>query len=1384
MSKGFDQIESDENKIDVVSFLKSLNTDDLARVKSINPNAIATIETELKDSVWNFNIQNFSPEKCEFDLQGDNKSIRSHLWHLAFAVDSIYQEIQGGARYRSRYFQNIRSDLISKTINHSYFVKFSARLNEGEFRLRNGSLLDADNLVNLIGNINNLELKPLRKYFNHIEHRRGDFWDAGRLTAIYENWIMREWRVDVSKDKNKAPNESADYGQLKKNWKKRKGNVIKFWLATNPDQTIPPYQDYNNRRPPRCQSLILNSDYLDRKYPDWESWLHKLKEIQNIKNKLAEFETGLREIRSSSGNPYFFNCDAIAKDLGQRTTKDLRAREFQLILDRVKLSDPLMLNEIFSRTKQIRQNHSTDRDIQLARRKLEDAIAESELPADLKTHRHYADQSVFAPGTFLHFACQYYRQRQRARAGRIFIHPEYRFSKKRGYQNTGRFESKEHLLSYCNHKPRQKRYQNLDDVASLLNVHPDFLAKAKGNDELSAWFEKIKGLKSNCAKAADMQKKYRGRLKSAYLDWNGSPGSELSWLAKRAASLYAEIGNAVFENNPARLDDWLKRQEQNPVVALYLLIQLHSIVFSGDRSGFANTCAVCSRDNSYRCVQAEDGSAYAQRLPAIATRLIDGAVMKIARIVCRAIANDKWEQIENYVERGFNIRIPIITESNRFYFEPDLADLKERRTERAEDLSSLEKENRISSDSSGLSPYSGSTLREDGDIDHIIPRSHPKWGTLNDEANLIYTSREDNEIKGNSKYSLSHLSDAYKAKQFDTHDDDAIASWIKETIWDVQSERFTFGPYRSFRNLSFDQRKAFRHALFLVDDPIREKVLEAIDHRVKTFVNGTQRYFAEVLANELYKKAKSLGKGHLISFDYFGVEAADNSRGDGIFSLRRDLVKHYLNNLSEYDKSDTAAQEPYSHLIDAQIAFCKIAFEHQGEGSIRLQMNGMGLWSRPNLGMENHDAKDLKVFDAQFFDTIDVKPENTQEKMLTRRRPEKDFFDHQQMHRDTIYAEHYLPVLVGINDYAGEVRIGFDWKNSFALNDTKPNRRKLYFVLRFSEFGSMTGDLTENDSFQVLNSIMLSTAKLKSSYFYISLKKQQIQEYYVANFNMALPYANPEELKFLRKISYRTERKQIKHLEEAEKIQQTDKYFKVANSSIDLPVKKEWDRLVHEWKITDLSDEKFLKNYFAKKSNSHQSSQHQRSRQDYSLPAKTSEGKFLIKRYSWTGDAVFQVVNESNSNLKPFVLAIDKDSGKLVELLVDAFKSRNVFRLQRDAYEFELNDKLILIQQDKWISVQLDEDLISCLSYKIDNKTRPKICVEIYDKSPETIKKIISLILKNALLRPRYETENEQERIASDLERQGRVEYQGNSMNEEIKQKVVQAIYKFDCGKN
>ncbi len=1399
---GLQHIRDEGNTVDLAEKLNQQTSSVASEILSSLPADLEKQKAELNASIWNFDAEKFKLEKASFDpketsnnsnrvnkriLQARKKWLRTHIHHFAFALHTVVQELSTGARHRSKYFQEIKVTLECVNHQHGYLNSFCARLQSGEFKIQNGTSLTPQSLANLIGHLSNLELKPLRKYFNDKRHKQGDYWDRSRLKDQFEHWILREWRVNPEKDLDKAPGAEYDYQKLRSIYKAHQGSVVDFWLKQSPLFTIPPYQDKNNRRPPKCQSLVLNTEFLDNNYRDWRAWLKELLLLSEVKEYLGNYKEEMEELKSSKDTGYFGGelINLPQRNSGRRTAKDLDARILQFLLDRVKDEDILKLNDIFSHTKKLRQQQSTRKDREKTREKLAKAMNCSRLPDNLKTRPNYDDSGVFAQGSFMHLICNYYKNRQKAREGRIFIHPEYRFVKGRGFENAGRFEDRDHLLTYCNHKPRQKRYQLISDIAGLFQISPRQLKKrTKSNDhtELTDWLKNIYGLKTNCADAASEQKNFRGQLKGKVREvWNESNSQDkLFRLVKKCVELCGEIGSRLYDE--AQSEEWNQNLQDHPANAVFLLAQINNIAFK-ERRGNAKTCSVCSLDNAQR-MQMFEKSVKAQRLPSIPTRLIDGAVMRLARILGAAIAKDKWLKIEKNLSSGIEVRIPIITESNRFEFEPDLQELKGRKADRSDLKEILSSKRKRIKESTQFSPYSGVELGNTGDIDHIIPRAHPKWGTLNDEANLIFTSEQDNRAsKGDSEFSLSDLHPRYKRYVFGTADDSRIEKQIKDTIGDGQGGQFKFGRYFNFINLTKEQQRAFRHALFLkIGDPLRELVISTINHRTKSLVNGTQRYFAEVLANALYKKAKRIDKHHLLSFDYFGVEAQDNSRGDGIHNLRHDLVTYYRQDLDVYSKSGNSSQKPYSHLLDAQVAFCIIADAHRGSGGLRLELGNTGIWSRVNQMTGEREIMNSQVNDDSLFKAIQVEPKNFREISLERRKPDRQYFKHRSIHRDGMYAEHYLPILV--HRKLSEVRIGFDWKNSFPLNDTKFNRRKLYFALQFNpKTESLV--LTEEFSFERLRSKLMQIGiKSKENYFCISLNTQMIHFYYIEHFNTAKGYQDYSKgMRFLRDtLSYRTEKIQITTLDDAKKILNNQKNFKLSidQGNLILPVKNEWPRLIDAWeKSSELKDGDFLRKYFRPK---HQHP-HKKIRQVYSLPIKSSGGHILLKRKSWNHTPIFQIVNDSNSQkigAKAFIPACNSE-GEICKFLSNSAKSRNTFFLKKEEYYSELSDTVRLIDTEKWHRVELSKSLekigVTVLEYRIEDNSRPRIRFKFDQKLAE---KNIDKIFQDSLLKPRenkVKLEFKTKLNSSEFEF---MEYKAKSFSKEIKSslsKVLQQYY-------
>ena len=1270
--------EASENWVDIANYLDEKSP---ASKKKIHDSLQSTgyldslkkEQKRLEGTVWGFEPSKF--ELSEFEKvdgsenESEDKSAKVHLCHFAYALHKTLSELKSGGRHRSKYFEEVKNVLSGKDHWEKYLKKFCSKLQSGEYKP-----LTVETLTHLLGHISNLELKPLRKYFNDKKHRGKDYWDELRLNKLVARWMMKEWRVG-EKDRDKADDDAEfSYKKLKEKWEGKKGSVIDFWLKTDPRFTIPPYQDNNNRRPPRCQSLLLNVQYLNRKYPDWHKWLDQLKDLEGVavhlgsgENEMSgsrDYERVLRDLKSGKDNRYFDTKTTgnMKRDSGRRTMEELDARVLQFVLDRVKAEDPIGLNEIYSRTKQVRQSRADRK----AKAELERILKDSNLSPKLKSNPN-DNAAVFPDGSFLHFICAYYRDRQRAKDGRIFIHPVYKRVDGRGYENTGRFYDKDSLLTYCNHKPRQKRHQMLGDVAALFQVSPDRLRKhldssedaASDYEAIISWLEGVDGLKSNCERAAKEQKERRGMLKQdiqriyGRIHHEGAEGVKeirqalkssriqdayvLYTFCERAVRISNDLMNNLAFGEDERL--YASQPEWKPAVdAVYLLAQINNIVFK-ERQGNANTCAVCSADNAQRMQvvpnkSGSDFSARAQRLPAIATRVIDGAVRRIARIVGGEIAKHKWTEIREALEQGRDVRVPIVTESNQFEFEPSREELvkSQRRMPRVgrspesggEDAAYLAKDQRIREAGNSICPIMGTDIGVDeGQIDHIVPRAS-SYGTINDEANLIYTSEAGNQRKGNSIYSLDDLDDRYKNSLFDTADSKEIQRQIEEQLGDGKGDNFPFGQYRSFINLSFEQQKAFRHALFLPEgNELRQKVINTISNRNRAFVNGTQRYFADVVANNLHKLARGIGREKQISFDFVGVDAKSNSSGESIYDLRKWYEDdRRLEAVKKYKKQKGIPQEPYSHLLDAQLAFIFAADAHRNEGGFGLKL-GEGDRKEPSVDVKTGEYKegmlaDILIDDNGFAPTAlgrrDAYEVETHHRELLNKGKEREVQISYRIHRDTYYAERFLRVME-LDD--GSIRMGFSENNS---TDVK---------------GS-TGKLLKEHLALLKKKFLMPISGRKGVW---QVKKHGSLNYLVKLGSEGGNEQEQEVAQVLDSLCYQTVKKSIQSvLTQGNKVPQTvsdalavwencitkDKFTK---AGIVLPVYSEWKKLEQELKEgePDQPLQEFLRNSKLFSTQDERStSMHRKVRKVYSLPTLASTGSVRLRRRSWDGEEIIQ----------------------------------------------------------------------------------------------------------------------------------------------------------------
>ncbi len=908
--RGFTYLESQINgdELDAISdgiaevthLLTDAGLDDISVIFSEQP-----VSDALNEVVCHHSDQ--LPRILELvnELQNNSKSAKKHLKPLIQALAFYHKDLTAGAQHRRKYFSGIKSDI---RLLGKHPIKGCRKL---LYKLQDHGKRQKKDMVEdfyqLVCHINNFDLKLLNRILKEINtsSTKGDIEQV--ISRYFGRWVLKQWAMSPANGQARLQEIRA----LQRAWRDHQSHypdsVIEFFLTTPPEQTIPPYESHTNRRPPRCQTLILNVEELNATYPNWTQWLEEMQQCEH--HLVAEYVSALQKVESGAGNPLIQDDERAA-------------RAFQFILDRSKKNDPFLLNEQWSIIKKCNQLKRQGKPIDAHLAQLAIAVNQSTLPNMLKPSQDLRIEN----SSFWHLVNRYFQSRRRARDGRYFLHYD------RTVPEPSRWQSGGKLLKMCVHRPRQLSHQAITDVCSLLGVTIEQLQTDNLND-LQVLLKTIRGLKTSCEKAYRAQKRYGIDLPQLlHIDNN------LIELKVKIPALMGALADRLsFSSERKRV--FIDRNQ-----SLYVLAQLYPLVW-GERSGFGKTCPACAKDNSVRMINA-GGVAQASRLPTLSMRIIDGALKRVLTHQAHHIANRLWPNIERQADHVSKVTVPLILEQNQFDFTENLPSLKGLPKPKLQgttlDLAG-QKQLRIRLESKGICPYSGvETLESNGDIDHIIPRSGA-YGTLNDEANLIYSDSVANRrIKRNRVLTLSDLDKAYLIEQFGSDDVASITLLIEQQLWDKDREGFAFGAYRQFIALDIVTRTAFRHALFLpADNPLRKLVINAIVHRNKSRVNGTQRYMAQLLADVFVQKAKGTKLEGRLEFDFFQISSRGSDENSTV-SLRKALSTATLPphfDIMAFDKQKTKEQPPYSHVIDAMMAFMLALDQHQGEGALQLSLH-------------------------------------------------------------------------------------------------------------------------------------------------------------------------------------------------------------------------------------------------------------------------------------------------------------------------------------------------------------------------------------------------------------------------------------------------------------
>ena len=735
---------------------------------------------------------------------GKSSSYEARLYEDAFEIISnsakaLDNQLNLGHRHRRRYQQEILEDMKKDVRLSDVAVAFGG----------------IEKLWRCLCNLSNLQLRALRWYFNTKEMKNGGRFDEKRLKNVLVR-AFKYFHLEAGEERRRINSVISAF--------ETSSDVIATLSELSPEETIPPYEDPNNRRPRVDHTLLLSPRSLMTLYSEkWMDWAEKFVE------KDFELEAGLDEV-------------LLHTDRDSRRSTPLPLRHYwsayvlQRVLDRNSARDWFHLRRL------CRDEDAPE--VNQGRRYLTKLLGNED--AEL----------------FLKLAARYYKEVRTAKKG-IW------------------FEDEGGLLERSNLHPPQKK--NILDILVGNVFGGDInVGRVVRND---LWNQRVSGrrtFKSCCRQIEETRKKYGNEFKLLYESYlndcfRGSPRDRTDFELVRR--LIDEVRH-FLRGSASSLHVKDPERACNP----FSLSQLFTLIEKGP-AGFSSTGIAVHFENQWRM---SGEPAQCCRLPADSVRPFDGMLRRILDKQADVLAQICYNELAFDEKLGRDIAFSIVVEQNKFAFSSSLEDLKKnglRSTKWAEaDKRQAEcwacKDERILADAHGLCAYTGAPLGKDVEVDHIIPRSRTLLGlntVFNSEANLICVSRVGNQRKGDRQYTLEDLSSVYLKKVFGTGDCGVVRQQIVQRINEMRKK----GRLGYFERLDARDRNVVRHALYLEPDtPERNLVLKMLASVNKARINGTQLYFVQALIRKFRRLAspRLAEDGRKIRFNAFKASAQETSQ--------------------------------------------------------------------------------------------------------------------------------------------------------------------------------------------------------------------------------------------------------------------------------------------------------------------------------------------------------------------------------------------------------------------------------------------------------------------------------------------------------------------------
>jgi|GEM_PF-858200 len=550
----------------------------------------------------------------------NNKIIIDDLKELKSLFINIQKEINTGSKPRKKYLTEIKDEITSYD-----FIE------------------DQQSFYNLVGNISNLQLRVLRKFYNNNSSHKNKY----KILKTY--FISHHYKTDKEKkDRKKLFVELNKYDDLKE-----------FLESCEPNLTIPPYEDMNNRDTYKCNSMLIKPEIIT----------DDIKDAIDFLLSKPDFEALIRDENGELKKEEFIKTKV---ESGNKLVKDdfTYSKYLQRILDATQEQTTKELNP---------------RNVFKHKAKFEKGTIDS-----IEYFKKVFTLKVY--NTLKPIAEAYYEEEEK-----IY---------------NGIYEKSTSILTKCN---TNTPYKNNAKHILLKPIYSYNFTQIESDNFLET-IKATKGLQTALARISDEAKKYQNSfyhiVEACYNDEKCVDDKDIKLIIKNIEKNFLEI-KAILENNLDINNSYFSTvtsvDSENLKRVLNIFKQTYEILFK-ELGGFNKTCKHCTKENSIR---SDETLTIGKRLLSDVAKPIDGMLdMMLDRLAFEISENIDDEDIKDIKS------LEILLEQNRFEFEENLNAIKRANNSSIKKYK-REYKDRLNID---ICPYSGKKF-EKGDYDHILPQS-------------------------------------------------------------------------------------------------------------------------------------------------------------------------------------------------------------------------------------------------------------------------------------------------------------------------------------------------------------------------------------------------------------------------------------------------------------------------------------------------------------------------------------------------------------------------------------------------------------------------------------------------------------------------------------